>query len=313
MAFKNHVDGDHLCYRSTFSTDAELHNKGVKCSGCGTAPVPSDVGDNCLKLSQFWRCFQKRSHSCLDWAICVSCLEKCDRGLRERSYEDGGIAPPQLERMPPLSAAAAAAAAALQKDPQVVAILASLQAAIDVVDWDDTDVDEADNETRRAVKAKNIAKRHKHGATAFSAEAATAAASNSAPSEFLPLETEPPDSLISGLTKHHAAALTGHWDLRQWPAAQLLTDGQRRLELGASMLEWASFHGYVTMELDVVSVLLDDAHDFRLDPVVLNGSQEEDYNPATKTYGRGALSYCTWVRERSHSVSAAGRSDTSHC
>jgi hypothetical protein len=259
----------------------------VKCKACGATPLPDESGT--LRQAQFWRCFQTSKPECWEWAICFACLDRCEVGLRQRTYENGGMMPPPLE--PSISPPAAAAAAASPPEhSDVESIFASLRRAVVVFDEDDTDEDEEANLARReAFKQRRCAANH----TSLSQDQGA---------EFLPLspKVKAGASLFPVMSDHHSRALEKCADLRNWPHAQLYKDsGERRVEFGASNLQWAGYHGYVTMELDVVSLSVAEEYDFKGKwPLKIDFQQNVDYNPITRTHGKDTVTFCTWVCAR---------------
>lgn len=217
----------------------------------------------------------------MQWAICTSCLDRCSIGMRQREYEEGGMKPPNLQ---PESELAPCGPPKTTEHADATAIFDSLRSAYVAFDEDDTDADEEEQQARHA---------------AFQVDRIGASKTSVDPGvTFKPLPKGFGDvvneSLFTNMSDHHSHALERCVDLRRWPLAQLHHE-EKRVELGASLLQWASFHGYVTMETEVVSLTLSDEYDITKFPLKIDFSQHEEYNASTRTHGKEALTFCTWV------------------
>jgi hypothetical protein len=293
--FKHHHDGKHLCYRST-TTDESLSTGRVPvCLGCGTSAESADKLDGTLDKSQFYRCYQTAEKECVAWVICRQCMNKCDTRLRARSQSDGGLRPPVFQPLQYGGSADAAAAAtptssakkklkknqssgsAVKTDLTLSTILAahaSQQAVADSTDSDDENMTEKET--------------------------------NPVWVDLTPFAKQIEKPKYDSLTDMHYYVIAHHPDLRAYPHAQMSADLRvsRRVELGASNMYWASYHAYVTMEVDLVYLELHDDYDINTMPLIFDPTITGLYDPDTKKHGCEALNWTRYVRPQHTRVCA---------
>lgn len=110
-----------------------------------------------------------------------------------------------------------------------------------------------------------------------------------------------PPASVPDITAHHLHLLAAHSDLRQWPCAQFVVHEEQsnHFHVGASNMYSASFHGYGTMELDLIYLVLDDSYDIQTMPLRLDLSKEA-YDSGSNTHGRDAIHSMAFVSPNAH-------------
>jgi hypothetical protein len=270
-------------------------------------PASDDDDATGLADAQHWRCFQSAERACTDWVICRSCLHRCELDTRKRSYGDGGMEPPALDALPLNDSLRQPVA--LGSD--VLAVEAAYDAAFDYADDVDSDsyeecaADEQSPSKKGPAAAapqsgkEGLSKSQKGWKKERSASSGAAAAQQRVLLE-IPASAEgsvPEESPHADMTRHHFFYITGHPDLRRVKFAQYVkhTAEWNHFHLGASKLYHASFHGYVTMELDLIYLVLDPRYKIESMPLQVDWDQLEDYDPESNVHGRNAIYSTSFV------------------
>jgi hypothetical protein len=309
LQFRRHRGGKHLCYRSNNTSESTAKHK--PCSACGKVPPASDDDDATgLADAQHWRCFQSAEKECMDWIICRSCLHKCELDTRKRTYGDGGMAPPALDALPCNNALDEPEAL----NGAVVAVEAAYYAAfhyaedVDSDSYEECAADEQSPSKKGPAAAAPQAGKKGLSKSNKGSKKERAAASDAADKQVSLLEIPaaveseiPEESPHADMTRHHFFYIISHPDLRCVRFAQYVKHSEEwnHFHLGASKLYYASFHGYVTMELDLIYLVLDPRYKIDSMPLRVDWNQLEDYDVDTNVHGRSAIFSTSFVSSRS--------------
>jgi hypothetical protein len=271
-------------------------------------PASDDDDATGLADAQHWRCFQSAEKQCRDWIICRICLHKCELETRKRAYEDGGMEPPALDALPLNDSLRQPVAL----DGDILAVEAAYDAAFHYANDVDSDSYEecaADEQspskkgpaaTAPHAGKKGLSKSMKRSKKEKERTPAPDAAVQQRQLLGIPAAVEdaiPEDSPHADMTRHHFFYITGHPDLRRVKFVQYVKHSAEwnHFHLGASKLYFASFHGYVTMELDLIYLVLDPRYKVDSMPLRVDWDQLEDYDPETNVHGRNALFSTSFV------------------